>query len=642
MPVVKPEIAHIVKTLQHAALVLLYSLYGLYAAIICAACLLVGGTIALLMPTLGLRRVVARWTLRILFFLAAMPYRFEGLEHLPDGPCVVIANHRSYLDGLVLIAALPPHFSAVIKHEMAEVPVIGWFLGRIGCRFVERTPAESAGRDTRDLLEALEAGESLAIFPEGTFSTDVGLLPFRDGAFFLAAKADVPVVPSVIDGSRKVLPEGRFLPWPGMLRVRVFTAERAEGQDRESIDHLRDRLESTLSHRLKSEAPQPRENHPGYAYYCDTFEGRALPLSYVDLGLLERNIRSVLKRTGSKKLRVDARMLQCPAVIERVMRSSTRFHGVKCSTVAEALRLMEMSGLQDLLVAYPTAQHDVLDRVCEAIADGHGLTLTVDAPAHLHYLSEAARRAEISVPLCVEIDMSMAPPELKGPSRRSAIRSIDALLQMVKVIDDTPGVHFRGVLTYDTQRNHFTEWVKSNGSGTDTSLSSRNARRLREHRQAMVDALRERGHEELLINCGGAGTMAFNAGHAVVTEITVGAELLGLDPEDKADIPAAGYAVEIMRQPGEDLYACLVGGHTASSVADPQILPHPYLPRGARLDELHGAGEAQLPIRYSGVLDIGDMVFLHPANTDELCERFSHLLLVQDGAIIDEVETYRV
>ena len=629
------------KRLRRTSEVLLYSVDGVYAVVVCCACLLVGGLVMIILPSLVLRRVAARWTLRALFVLAAMPYRIDGLGHLRHTPCIVIANHRTYLDGLVLIAALPAHFSAVIKHEVSEVPVVGWFLRHIGCRFVTREPVLAAGRDTRDLPQALQAGESLAIFPEGTFSLDLGLLPFRDGAFFLAAKAHVPIVPVVIAGARKILPEGRFLPWPGRLSVHVLGEIEPGGQDREAAERLRDEAEKVLSHKLRSRPSSVSHAKHDYGYYCEAFAERPLPLSYLDLDLLEGNIRSVLERSGNKQLRLDARMLQCPQVLQRVMRSHTRFHGIKCSTVAEAVRLSQFESLSDTLVAYPTLQHSALEQACAAIADGHQITLTVDAPAHLGYLAQAAVRSGVHVPLCVEIDMSMARAELKGPGRRSAIRATDTLLKLVEAIDERAGLQFRGVVTYDTQRNHFAEWMATEGSRADATLNERNAEHVRAWRQSLAEALRAHGHDDFLFNCSGLAGMAFNAGHTAVTEITVGAALFGFDPEEPHEVPAAGYAAEVIRRTDHDRYACLVDGHAASHAADGGSLPQPYLPEGARLDALRGAGEAQLPICYAGALDLGDMIFLHPTDTGELCERFSHLLLVQDGAIVGEAETYR-
>ncbi len=630
------------KALKHTVLALLYALYGIYAAGVIVLCFVIGGALVLVLPGLTLRRIVARRGLRLLFLLAAIPYRFDDLERLPDKPCVVIANHRSYLDGLVLIAALPPHFSAVIKQEVAEIPLIGRVLRRVGARFVQREPPMRAARDTLHLLRALRAGESLAIFPEGTFSPDSGLLPFRDGAFFLAAKAGVPVVPVAIRGTSQVLPEDRILLRPARIAVRVFPALAADGADRAAGNRLRDRVETALSTGLKRKAPSYARGTPDYTFYCEAFGGRTLPLAYLDLDLLEHNIRRVIERSGSKHLRLDARVLKCTEVIQRVMRSNMRFHGVKCSTVAEALHLARVNDMVDMLVAYPTVQPGALDAACAAIARGAELTLTVDSIEHLEAISEAATKANATVPLCAEIDMATGLPGLKGAARRSSIRSIGALLQMVQAIDGRAGVRFRGVLTYDTQRNQIAEWLASEDQGSDAQLRARNARRLRTRRRKMVEALRAAGHTDILVNCGGVGGMAFNATDKAVTEITVGAALYGLDPQDHVDMPAAGYAAEIIRRPGTELYACLVDGCTAvMDGQDSRLLPHPYLPPGARLDALAGVGEAQLPVRYTGDLAIGDMIFMHPANADELCERFSRLLLVQDGVVVDAADTYR-
>lgn len=628
--------------LKRYAVLLCYSLYGLYAVAICVVCLVVGGTLAVMARRLKTRRVIVRTTLQIMFFMAAMPYRVDGLKRLPDGPSIVIANHRSYLDGFILLAALPPRFSPVIKHEIAEIPFIGWFLKHVGARFVAREPAARAGGDTLALLGAIESGESLAIFPEGTFSTDVGLLPFRGGAFFLAAKANVPIVPLAIEGTRIILPEIRVLPWPGTLRVRIFDAVTADGTEREDAVRLRDRVETMLAEQLEPQAPVRPENTPSLEYYRKVLAGRTLPLAFVDLDVMERNLRAILQSNGNKPLRLDARAMPCTVILQRVMRSNARFHGVICATVDEAIGLAGVHNLADVLVAYPTVQTEVLARACAAIAGAHALTLTVDATSHVQALAAAATKVRVIVPVCVEIDMSVSGPALEGPGRRSAIRTIEDLVKLVTIIDEYPELRFRGVLTYDNQRNHLAEWLASEGSQIDTSLSARNAQRLNERRHALAEALRVAGHGDALVNCGGAGRMVFNAAHSAVTEITVGALLFGLDPEDPSDTPAAVCATEIIRQPGPDLYACLGIGGGSPRLDDPMLLPRPYLPHGARLDGLYGVGEGQLPIRYAGRLKIGDMVFLRPTTMRELCMYFDRLHLIQAGAVVDEVSTYRV
>lgn len=198
--------------------------YGLYAAalfLVVAITALLG---VLLLPTLGARRTMARIAARTFFFLAGMPLRLRGLENLPAGQCVVVANHASYLDGVVMTAALPPRFGFVIKREMNDVPVAGLLLRRIGSEFVERFNRHKGGTDARRVLRTAASGHSLVFFPEGTFTPEVGLGKFHTGAFAIAARAACPVVPAVILGTRRNMPATRMLPRPGSIEVRYGKA----------------------------------------------------------------------------------------------------------------------------------------------------------------------------------------------------------------------------------------------------------------------------------------------------------------------------------------------------------------------------------------------------------------------------------
>src|SRR5512134_1000653 len=112
--------------------------YGVYAALLFLVVALVALAGVLLLPTLRARRGTARIAARSFFLLAGMPLKLRGLDNLPAGQCVVVANHASYLDGVVMAAALPPRFGFVIKREMNDVPVAGLLLRRIGSEFVDR------------------------------------------------------------------------------------------------------------------------------------------------------------------------------------------------------------------------------------------------------------------------------------------------------------------------------------------------------------------------------------------------------------------------------------------------------------------------------------------------------------------------
>jgi 1-acyl-sn-glycerol-3-phosphate acyltransferase len=198
--------------------------YGIYAALLFLLVTLVSLVGVLLLPTLRARRGTARIAARTFFLLAGMPLKLRGLENLPAGQCVVVANHASYLDGVVMAAALPPRFGFVIKREMNEVPLAGLLLRRIGSEFVERFNRHKGGTDARRVLRTAASGHSLVFFPEGTFKPEVGLGKFHTGAFAIAARAACPVVPAVILGTRRNMPATRVLPRPGPLEVRYGAA----------------------------------------------------------------------------------------------------------------------------------------------------------------------------------------------------------------------------------------------------------------------------------------------------------------------------------------------------------------------------------------------------------------------------------
>ncbi|HWW19603.1 MAG TPA: lysophospholipid acyltransferase family protein [Steroidobacteraceae bacterium] len=195
--------------------------YGVYAWIEFTLMALLGVSILLILPGLMRRRRFVRRLARFALRLAGMPLTLTGAVDLPT-PCILVANHCSYIDGVVLTATLPPSFSFVIKREMSHFPLAGTLLRRIGSEFVERRDRRVGARDTRRLLRSAASGNALAFFPEGTFSEEVGLLKFHIGAFAAAARARLPVVPVVIRGTRRSLPAGSAWPNPGRIHVEIL------------------------------------------------------------------------------------------------------------------------------------------------------------------------------------------------------------------------------------------------------------------------------------------------------------------------------------------------------------------------------------------------------------------------------------
>ena len=136
-------------------------IYGLYAAAAFLLLALLSLPLLALIPSLAGRRRLIRWTGRLSLTLMGMPVRVRWPTPLPD-PCIVVANHCSYLDGVVLAAVLPPRFDFVIKREMAAVPLAGFLLRRIGVQFVTRGNQSGGSRDALRVIRSAARGGSTA------------------------------------------------------------------------------------------------------------------------------------------------------------------------------------------------------------------------------------------------------------------------------------------------------------------------------------------------------------------------------------------------------------------------------------------------------------------------------------------------
>ncbi|GAA5315309.1 MAG: HAD-IB family hydrolase [Candidatus Pelagadaptatus aseana] len=154
--------------------------------------------------------------------LAGMNLEVEGIEHLyQNRPAIFVFNHQSMLDTLVLAHLLRRDVVAYCKAEMSKVPVIGPLLRQTDTIFVDRE-----GGDQREIfqrsLAVLKSGRSLVIAPEGTRSTLGDIQPFKQGAFLLAKKAGVPIVPIVLHNVKDAMPKGGLLIRPADIKVTVL------------------------------------------------------------------------------------------------------------------------------------------------------------------------------------------------------------------------------------------------------------------------------------------------------------------------------------------------------------------------------------------------------------------------------------
>jgi 1-acyl-sn-glycerol-3-phosphate acyltransferase len=135
------------------------------------------------------------------------------------GAKIFASNHTSYFDVLPLMLGLGVPYRFVSKMEVGRMPFIGTFLDKMGHLKFDRTDPESRLRQAQEMEEFLRNGESVFVFPEGTFTKEDGVRPFQLGAFKAAVATGAPILPVSLSGTRRFLRDGTYLPRPSNVTI---------------------------------------------------------------------------------------------------------------------------------------------------------------------------------------------------------------------------------------------------------------------------------------------------------------------------------------------------------------------------------------------------------------------------------------
>jgi D-serine deaminase-like pyridoxal phosphate-dependent protein len=373
------------------------------------------------------------------------------------------------------------------------------------------------------------------------------------------------------------------------------------------------------------------------------------PHAIVDLPAFDANADSLARHASGKLIRVASKSVRCRTLLRRVL-ARPGWRGVLAYTLAEANWLVAGGTTDDAVVAYPTADRTALARLAADPRLAESITLMIDSTEHLDLVDSVVppgHRPALRV--CLDLDASWRPaPGVHVGVRRSPLHRPDAVGRLAAQVAARAGFRLIGLMGYEAQL-----------AGVGDAPPGRRLRAL------AIRAMQKRSYVELLarraaavsaaldhadlefVNGGGTGSITTTPADPAVTEVTAGSGLYGPALFDTyrgwRPVPAALFALPVVRRPGPELVTVAGGGWIASGPAGRDRLPAPWLPAGLRLLGAEGAGEVQTPLRGPAAdgLRLGDRVWFRHAKAGEVCEHVNTLHLVQGEAPAEPVPTYR-
>ncbi|KGX87008.1 amino acid deaminase/aldolase [Pontibacillus litoralis] len=382
--------------------------------------------------------------------------------------------------------------------------------------------------------------------------------------------------------------------------------------------------------------------------HYSTFNQLPAPAAYLDIEALDANCAKVAEQANGKKIRIASKSIRSIQVMKRILASNDCFHGVMCYNPREAVFLLQ-EGFDDVLIAYPTMDHEALKQISEKTQEGKLITVMVDCVEHVELLEHIANQSHGMFRVCVDVDMSLKQFGLYFGVRRSPLRTTEEVLSVVDAIGTSPSLRLDGVMGYEAQvagvadnlpgkgvKNHFIRWLKK-----------RSLQEFPNRRKAIVEAIQQKGLELRFVNGGGTGSLHSTVQEAIITEVTIGSAFFSPHLFDHYEglsySPALFYTTPIVRRAAPSIYTCYSGGYVASGEIGEDKRPQLYMPASSRLITVEGAGEVQTPFIFHSYdsLNIGDVAVFRHSKAGEVTEHFQVLHAVQDGHIIDSFNTYR-
>ncbi len=214
-------------------------LYAAWWWVVVSVAFAIGWPAVMVLPRLKWRWAVIRGLARGALAAMGVPLSVSGLARVPRGRAIIMFNHASYADAIILAAVLPGEPTFLAKKELAQQFFAGNVLRRLGALFLERYDLSGSLADTAAATDAAKRGRLLVFFPEGTFTRRPGLLGFHLAPFKIACEADLPVLPGILHGTRSMLRSDQWFPRWSPISVEVAEPVKPSGTDFGSVLKLR-------------------------------------------------------------------------------------------------------------------------------------------------------------------------------------------------------------------------------------------------------------------------------------------------------------------------------------------------------------------------------------------------------------------
>lgn len=374
------------------------------------------------------------------------------------------------------------------------------------------------------------------------------------------------------------------------------------------------------------------------------------PFGVVDVAAFWTNADDLVRRAGGKAIRVASKSVRSRALTREVL-ARDGYAGVLAYTLPEALWLAEDDAFTDVVVGYPTAHREAIRTLAADDRLASRVTIMIDSPDQLDLIDAVvAPDARAPIRVCLDIDASLriAGGKVHIGARRSPVYTPAQAEALAREVVERTGFRLVGLMAYEGQ-------IAGVGDAPPgqplrgfavRQLQRWSASELAGRRAAIVDAVTSVTKLEF-VNGGGTGSLERTSAEDAVTEVAAGSGLYGPTLFDAyrsfTPLPAALFALSVVRRPGPDIVTVHGGGWIASGVADANRLPAPVHPPGLKLSGQEGAGEVQTPLlgEAANRLKIGDRVWFRHAKAGELCEHVDDLQLVEGDRIARTVATYR-